>query len=171
VRKRASGRRTWGRIDTLYSAIQKRVLSRNLHQNMPKMRIVFWKKSYKIAVASGALNHHWPPLCYSGLILTTCSCAFLTINAFYYFRKRTKVTTANNLPSILYSAFFVGKGAKFFFCQHAQRILATPLDCTIKKITNNILYVHFIPITASGVTRGLSQEGGELGWGAHKPSL
>jgi len=36
VEARTPGRRRWGRINTLYSAIEKRVLSRNLDQNMPK---------------------------------------------------------------------------------------------------------------------------------------
>jgi len=37
--RRASGRRSRGRINTLYPAIKKRILCRNIDQSMPKMCI------------------------------------------------------------------------------------------------------------------------------------
>jgi len=51
VGARAPGRRSWERINTLYSAIKKAFLSRNVVQIGLKMRI-FWK-SFKIAAVSG----------------------------------------------------------------------------------------------------------------------
>jgi len=51
VEARAPVCRPWWRINTLYSAILKHVLSKNLNQNMLK-NAYFWKKSCKIAAAS-----------------------------------------------------------------------------------------------------------------------
>jgi len=83
VRARALGRRPWGRNSLLFAVILNVFLSRNLDQNMLKMRI-FWEKTVKIVSASASLL--LPPT------ITTLSSSFLLGNAFYPAQKKKQVT-------------------------------------------------------------------------------
>jgi len=97
---RALGRRSWGRISTLFCSHLKRVLSKNLDQSTFKNAYFLEKYKNRLSIGGSAPE---PPYASGGWglhpqtpgsLLTstiqTLSCSFLAFNAFHYPRKRTK---------------------------------------------------------------------------------